>query len=600
MNRHLKKRTFVKRDTSSIPARQRWQNHLVSQVRSGLLAVFSLGKVLPTVTTVLLALTVNITVASEADTLLNASHETSWVYFTDINNEKWYIANSSGVTYFTTPLKGDAGWGSIANGLSVATLNFDNDEIKIRSGVTNDTPESTYLDVGWNEEVSGVEQVGGFTVRGSDAHYYAGKIDGDTLSAQWYFFRVESTGYWYIVNPKASGNETEIHRFSTMDNDYHWIPITKSGWQREFFWDGSKRKVRFSSESDNTDSIFFQKPVDYQPNNFGWRFMSQADYPANCGGGSYIVYHPAADINVVGDKNGNKPVRAVADGEIVGNSTDWGGIVIKHTLNGKYYYSQYGHIKHLDPDLEIGATVVRGQQIGYIGDVGSKEVYHLHFELRSPHHPDPTRPSYWGCSGSKIDERSEVFKAYEAPIAFIESHSSSNVVVIVDDSVTYSGMVTDGNNKNIIDNKAYIDGKVVKERFFKGWQLSEWNTYVESTGENKAYEGNYHYAGTTISEVTAAGKWYFDLPSSGNYEVFVSIPVGKATSQNAKYEIFHNGQLKEKVVDQNAVLGSLDERWVSLGTYYFAKGNNHYVKLTNATGESDRKIAFDAISLRKQ
>lgn len=139
-----------------------------------------------------------------------------------------------------------------------------------------------------------------------------------------------------------------------------------------------------------------QMPIDYQSDNFGWRFMSNADY--RYGGVDYSVFHPAADLNAINDNTGEIPVYAIADGEVVANESGWGGIVIRHIFDGEYYYSQYGHIYHLEDEasVEVGQQVQEGQQIGFIGDVGTEGVHHLHFEIRSPHHPEPDDAGYWG------------------------------------------------------------------------------------------------------------------------------------------------------------------------------------------------------------
>jgi len=247
--------------------------------------------------------------------------------------------------------------------------------------------------------------------------------------------------------------------------------------------------------------------------------------------------------------------------------------------------------------LKVSKKVDRGQLIGYIGDVGSAGVHHLHFEIRSPHHPDPDDADYWGSKGSKIDTRKEVFIGYEAPLAFITNYlDPDKIVIVVEDSVTYS---TIGND--IVDNKVEINNRVIKERFFKSWNLSEWNTYAASTGEGRGFEGNFHYASTTNSNnETAAGKWYFDIPITGNYEVWASVPSRKATTKKAEYEIYHNDEFDYKTIDQSEITGTLGERWVSIGKYKFLKGNNHYVKLSNKTGENNLKIAFDAIKLIKE
>jgi len=340
-----------------------------------------------------------------------------------------------------------------------------------------------------------------------------------------------------------------------------------------------------------------QMPIeDYQPDNFGWRFMSSADYTSN--GVGYSVFHPATDLNAVNDGTGRIPVYAIADGEVVANESGWGGIVIRHTFDNRYYYSQYGHIYHLEDEssVDVGVQVREGQQIGFIGNtgMGTQDGHHLHFEIRSPHHPDPNNAGYWGSLGRNIDDRREVFIGYESPLAFVRSHENQGgMTVIIDSAVTYPGI-----ENNIINNEVYDDyGNPIKQNFFKAWNLSEWNTFVPGVGESRGFDGNYHYARTTNGNESSAGKWYFRLPEDGDYEVRVNIPANHATSEHATYEIYHNNKYDYVEVDQSKVTGNLDQRWVSLGSFDFAVGSDHYVKLGNATGENNKYIGLDAIQI---
>ncbi|MCI5149707.1 MAG: DUF1566 domain-containing protein [Candidatus Electrothrix sp. MAN1_4] len=163
---------------------------------------------------------------------------------------------------------------------------------------------------------------------------------------------------------------------------------------------------------------------------------------------------------------------------------------------------------------------------------------------------------------------------------------------------------------DITDNRVVVDGDIIKERFFETNNLSEWNNGEEYCGESihssykdpeykkkLGFGGNYHYTSTVSGDETSAGKWYFDIPESGEYKIYVIIPHWYATTKQANYEIFHNNQTDHVLIDQNAVDGSLEERWTELGVFDFRSGNDHYVRLGNNTGETGRHVAFDAIKL---
>lgn len=101
-------------------------------------------------------------------------------------------------------------------------------------------------------------------------------------------------------------------------------------------------------------------------------------------------YHPGIDIAAPLDT----PVHAVADGAVfkVGwLSQDAGlGVIISHSQLG--LYSAYLHLASTPP-LTVGQIVTQGQVIGYVGNSGTTEFYHLHFEVRlsAGHYPTSTR-----------------------------------------------------------------------------------------------------------------------------------------------------------------------------------------------------------------
>lgn len=94
------------------------------------------------------------------------------------------------------------------------------------------------------------------------------------------------------------------------------------------------------------------------------------------------------------------PVVAVADGVVMGITHEVGTdnccwAAIQHAdgwqsyyihLNNDRYGSDDGLGVGIRPDLVVGAPVLRGEVIGWVGDSGNAEdtVDHLHFELRNP------------------------------------------------------------------------------------------------------------------------------------------------------------------------------------------------------------------------
>ena len=97
-------------------------------------------------------------------------------------------------------------------------------------------------------------------------------------------------------------------------------------------------------------------------------------------------YHTGVDIEFE-DVNNAVPVVAVADGRVL-NSTQaegYGGVVtIQHTINNQNIIGIYGHLK-IDSLPKVGAIISAGEQIGTLGEGGSKDTdgerKHLHFGL---------------------------------------------------------------------------------------------------------------------------------------------------------------------------------------------------------------------------
>ena len=82
----------------------------------------------------------------------------------------------------------------------------------------------------------------------------------------------------------------------------------------------------------------------------------------------------------------NEPVYAVCDGKVVNCSnkdSDSRGcfVLIRHTIGSNFYYSRYLHLVSGSVSVQEGDTVLRGQQIGKMGNTGQSDGTHLHLEL---------------------------------------------------------------------------------------------------------------------------------------------------------------------------------------------------------------------------
>lgn len=107
------------------------------------------------------------------------------------------------------------------------------------------------------------------------------------------------------------------------------------------------------------------------------------------------------------------------------------------------------------------------------------------------------------------------------------------------------------------------------------------------------YLGHMYWTSNTRTVLDNYAVWTPTL-SAGPYQVYAFVPWNNATTQQARYQIVHQGQTAVYTMNQNSYYAE----WVSLGTYDFgnAPGSN-YVRLEDVTGETylSRRVGFDAV-----
>lgn len=94
-------------------------------------------------------------------------------------------------------------------------------------------------------------------------------------------------------------------------------------------------------------------------------------------------------------------VRAIADGTVVdmretvpdgdasqlSQDPSWGSgaignmVTLKHLINGQTFYSSYFHLRTNKVPVEIGDTVVAGEEIGQVGNTGLRSGAHIHMQV---------------------------------------------------------------------------------------------------------------------------------------------------------------------------------------------------------------------------
>lgn len=184
---------------------------------------------------------------------------------------------------------------------------------------------------------------------------------------------------------------------------------------------------------------YFGSPVGFGIKQ-GYLWLDPTGTEYGCSSGT--VYHPGVDLNKSGTGGNNdkgEPLYAIADGEVVfADDSHWASLIIKFSFAGKDYYAVYGHseIDSGSPEVvqyesatgkllktfespRVGMHVEHGQIVGLLWDHDT-EAAHLHFEIRSKDHPDPSNGiNFCGFYGGKT--KSEIEKMNRDPLAFIIS-----------------------------------------------------------------------------------------------------------------------------------------------------------------------------------
>lgn len=105
-------------------------------------------------------------------------------------------------------------------------------------------------------------------------------------------------------------------------------------------------------------------------------------------GTPYEAYHTGVDLNLnepAWDTDAHSPVYAAAHGVVTyaARLPGWGNvIVIRHDpllSTGQTVYARYAHVENMR--VQVGQRVVRGEQIGNVGDAFGVYPYHLHYDI---------------------------------------------------------------------------------------------------------------------------------------------------------------------------------------------------------------------------
>ncbi len=76
------------------------------------------------------------------------------------------------------------------------------------------------------------------------------------------------------------------------------------------------------------------------------------------------------------------PVRAVADGTVLGAGWNGGNGIQVHLRHRSSYETQYNHLSRLGAGVRAGARVTQRQVIGYVGSTGLSTGPHLDYRVK--------------------------------------------------------------------------------------------------------------------------------------------------------------------------------------------------------------------------
>jgi len=175
---------------------------------------------------------------TERDHIKDGPHLLSWAYYTG-SNSRWYISTTLdyssyfGNIYSLTPIKnGRAGWATVAkDAINLDLIAF---ILSTENNLDNDNSDR-YYDIGWQE-----------WVEDSMIHRDRQWIQGKTEPIKWFFFRVSSTGLWYIINVPGYGSGTHILKFSSKDGQYDWKKTDTTDLTPIFFQNDGKLYLDFN------------------------------------------------------------------------------------------------------------------------------------------------------------------------------------------------------------------------------------------------------------------------------------------------------------------------------------------------------------------
>ena len=154
----------------------------------------------------------------------------------------------------------------------------------------------------------------------------------------------------------------------------------------------------------------------------------------------------------------------------------------------------------------------------------------------------------------------------------------------------------------VIDNDGVLNGRstYVEKIGDKKWTKGNGTGFahlrnVYKDFENPFKEGTYRAVETIKKGTETTVEWIPEIPSSGQYGVYVSYQTLPNSADDALYTVYHKGGETQFKVNQQMGGGT----WIYLGTFGFdaGKSNAYKVVLSNRSAKAGKVITADAVKI---
>lgn len=154
----------------------------------------------------------------------------------------------------------------------------------------------------------------------------------------------------------------------------------------------------------------------------------------------------------------------------------------------------------------------------------------------------------------------------------------------------------------VVDNDGCLTGRSIytEKPGDKLWSQGEGKCFAHlrpryTDFENPFKEGTYRAIETIKKGNASTAEWIPEIPSTGQYAVYVSYQTLPNSADDALYTVYHKGGATQFRVNQQMGGGT----WIYLGTFGFNAGRNNECKvvLSNLSSKAGRVVTADAVKI---